>query len=126
MTLYSQEEDELEYFEDQGFDLGKTYTRLAIIGPESTIGIEEAVLNCPYHFTTIRCTSIKGKLLAIPIDLFFEKVHRNVTSLVRATQQQLLLYTQRIQTFVKVHEYELPVSFFHDYAPIFDLPDLDT
>ena len=108
MTMYSMEEDEKEYFDDQTFDLGKTYTRLSIIGPESAIGIEEAVLNCPYHFTTVTCTSIKGKLLEIPIDLFFEKVHRNVPALVRTTQQQLLLFCQRIQTFVKVHEYEIP------------------
>jgi len=87
MTMYSMEEDEKEYFDDQTFDLGKTYTRLSIIGPESAIGIEEAVLNCPYHFTTVTCTSIKGKLLEIPIDLFFEKVHRNVPALVRTTQQ---------------------------------------
>jgi hypothetical protein len=63
---------------------------MSLVGSENLLGIEEAIMNCNYYITSLKCISISGTLLKIPKEHLFEKV-KNFRALVQTAKQQMEL-----------------------------------
>lgn len=73
------------------------------IGENFSIGLIEAVLDCPYSFWTITCKSDDSIVYKIKKEEFFMKINFTASALMKNVKERLSLIAERIEKVQEVY-----------------------
>ncbi|CAI2373140.1 unnamed protein product [Moneuplotes crassus] len=101
--VFSNEDSELQRFKKNHKEYKKQRTeKISIIGSNETVGLIEAVLDCPYYASTVTCVSSTGVYHRINKEDLFRKVDIAHPGLLQLVKQKLFLISKTTSKFLEV------------------------
>lgn len=93
--VLSSEDNELQKFKKNHKEYKKQrIEKISIIGSNETVGLIEAVLDCPYYASTVTCISSTGVYHKISKEDLFRKVDIAHPGLLQLVKQKLFLISK--------------------------------